>query len=80
MTLKTFDADKNDILDGFEFTNWRGATTKMVLEMNLQPTPRYVDDLKQAWVASQIDDDSLTGTRYEVAVFLLRTWNLLIPQ
>ena len=80
MTFKTYDDDTNGVLDGSEFTNWRGFTKKMILEMNRQPTPRYLDDLKQAWVASQIDHDSLRGTRYEIALFLLRTWTLLIPQ
>ena len=38
MTFKTYDDDTNGVLDGSEFTNWRGFTKKMILEMNRRPS------------------------------------------
>ena len=51
----------------------------MFTEWNWHPSDEFIAGAHQAWTDSQMDGDENTGFQGELATFILRTWNLLLP-
>ena len=72
-SLQHFDENGNDILDGQETVNWYGELEQMFASFDF--SEKALLALKRAWTDSEMDGDNNTGTKAELAQFIIRFWN-----
>ena len=72
-SLQRFDENGNGILDGQETVNWYGELEQMFASFHF--SEKALLALKRAWTDSEMDGDNNTGTKAELAQFIIRFWN-----
>ena len=76
--ISAFDANKNGMLEASELTTWRSTIEGMMGQWDWNPTPEMQACFASAWKNGDQNGNLADGTRHEIALFTLGSWNCLL--
>ena len=76
--IAAFDSNRDGKLESGELTTWRSTMEGMMGQWDWKPTPEMQACFANAWKHGDQNGNLADGTRHEIALFTLGSWNCLL--